>query len=651
MTGKIFSESSNIFQDQARVLFGYYQKAAETIVTEEERLEKEMAVAKEQASQLQGEIAKSKSKETLFFVIAGVATLVGLVCFFTNHAFFGFLGVAGAIGLAVTAVIEMSTRKKSEVSQADINTRSAGFAQAHAAVRRDYRVHKLGVAYIPVAAHIPFEGNSFMVDFSETVPPQEFQLCTVREGELFSQTINELGGMLSQLPVVESANRLETVPTDQYSRSIQEVPYYDYMGDLDRKLKTATRCMENLDRNSVALPVIFPNSDFAKFLTEFGTTQTDSAPLLEHFSTEQYDQQLGKFESLNQMKKSIERHSTQFEEVLRRMMGNIAATVQALTMVKMASSNQVIESSNRLLFNILKAPYNHYSPKLESDEIDRIRNETFDFQDSLDNNNTFTLKQSSRVRYDLSADIWVAEDGSRTAFPFGMLQIEEEIIAPIVQNLMQETRIERLKIYHNIKDQKLDYLNQWHRDTEDFYGRNRAESQDIVNQMRATFTEFVAAHNQLSSYEKAEKNMSASGSLTDATVTAQSAGAEVVSAYEMKSREFKMVQEEFSSYMDRLKDDIDRRAAKFGYIEFFDASLRDGHARAFAQSVSHAGELDDRRKALLGVNPFYAEVSELAPPPSVEEIAREHFSINLNAVARNVLAELDSAAGSAQAQR
>lgn len=38
-TGKIFSDSSNIYQDQARLLFNYYEQAAERIVRQEEALE------------------------------------------------------------------------------------------------------------------------------------------------------------------------------------------------------------------------------------------------------------------------------------------------------------------------------------------------------------------------------------------------------------------------------------------------------------------------------------------------------------------------------------------------------------------------------------------------------------------------------------
>ena len=35
MTGKIFPESNNVYQDQAKILFNYYSQAAEKIVAEE----------------------------------------------------------------------------------------------------------------------------------------------------------------------------------------------------------------------------------------------------------------------------------------------------------------------------------------------------------------------------------------------------------------------------------------------------------------------------------------------------------------------------------------------------------------------------------------------------------------------------------------
>lgn len=41
-TGKIFRDSSNIYQDQARVLFNYYEQAAERIVRKEEEIERQI---------------------------------------------------------------------------------------------------------------------------------------------------------------------------------------------------------------------------------------------------------------------------------------------------------------------------------------------------------------------------------------------------------------------------------------------------------------------------------------------------------------------------------------------------------------------------------------------------------------------------------
>ncbi|MEE1167641.1 MAG: hypothetical protein UHS52_01320, partial [Alistipes sp.] len=53
MAGKIFKDSNNIYQDQARILFDYYRQAAEKIVGEEERIEHEIELLKERKQQLE----------------------------------------------------------------------------------------------------------------------------------------------------------------------------------------------------------------------------------------------------------------------------------------------------------------------------------------------------------------------------------------------------------------------------------------------------------------------------------------------------------------------------------------------------------------------------------------------------------------------
>ncbi len=635
MSGKVFAASSNVHEDQAEVLFEYYRQAAEEIVRQEEQIEKDIAVGKEEQAQLSEQVRELAFREKAAY---GAAAVIAGLAILPQVRGLAILPVLGALGFGVYCLI---TRKRHSATIEALQTKASALKDAHKKIRRDYRVNKLGVAYVPVAGQIAFEGKSFLVDYTDTVPKQEFRLNTVRRADLFTTTVRELEALLSDIPIVEGSADMEVVATDQYSRSIQNVSYYDYLGSLDRKLRATAYCLEDLETSSVSLPVVFPNAAYAGFLSEYGTSEIGDAPVIECFSRDAFDDELETFRSLNETKKALEREAAQFEEVLRGLMSNVASTVQTVTQLKMASAHMMIDHSNRVLFKILQAPYNHYSPRLEADEIERIRHESFDYQDSVDNYSGFQLKASSRVRYDPVSDMWVAEDGSRTGFPFGMPQIEEEIIAPIVQSLMQETRLERLKIYNGIKDQKISYLNKWHQDTEDFYGRNRAESNDLINQMRSSFTEFIASYNALSALEKTEKSMASSGSLGDTTVQSDTDFSEVVASYEMKAREYQTVQEEFASYMERLKEDIDRRAVKFGFIQYYDASLRDGNAKRFSEAVSRADQIDERRRPLLAVNPFYAEVSELSPRPVVEPLGSEHAALNLEAIVRQSLETLD----------
>jgi hypothetical protein len=314
----------------------------------------------------------------------------------------------------------------------------------------------------------------------------------------------------------------------------------------------------------------------------------------------------------------------------------------------MRSCDRLTDISTRMLVNTLKASHNHYSPLLEAEEIARIKLEKFDYQDAVENYAPFNLKQSSRVKFDLFSQNWIAEDGSRTSFPFGMHQIYEEVVMPVVKNLMEETRKDRLLIYNQIKDQKINYLNQWHQDTDDFYGRNRSESNDLINRMRNTFANYTAALNTLKALEATEKEMAATGSLDSTTVNSKSNLGESLVAFEAQGAQFHAQQQEFSDYMDRLKEDIDRRAEKFSHIEYFDASLRDGLSKLNAVAGDNLQDLDQRRRGLAEVSPYFAQTADLPPAPRMEAAAHEDFSLNLKVVVAAALRDLRDQTASAE---
>ena len=604
MKGKIFPESSNIYQDQAKILFNYYQSMAEKIVQEEERIEKEIAKLEEEKKMIEDILSSFWNRIKLWF---------------------------------------QGKLKKTRLQVETLNTRISEFQKLHKEIFRDYKVNKLGVAYVPIADQIKYENKSFIIDHTGMVEESEVKLQLSKQNDLLIQTISELEKLSGEAPIVESSNEIEEIETEQYSKSMQQLNQHDYFGKLERSLRTISYCMDDLDVTSVQLPLVANESSYLTFLKEFATNEIpENAPVFKAFDTQKYNEQISKFQELNKLKDSLSRHTAQFEDVLKGLMITMANSVQAISALKVASTDKIVFESNKVLYKILKSPYNHYSPVLEASEIERIRNESFNYSEAVSDYVPFQLKDSSKVRFNLVSGMWTAEDGSTTNFPFGVHQIHEEIVAPMVQNLMNETRIERLKIYNHIKDQKISYLNKWHQDTEDFYGRNRAESADLINLMRASLRDYVAAYNTLSSLKKTEDSMAQSGGSLDSTVvTATENSAEVFAAFELQSKEFQNVQLDFENYMERLKEDIDMKAQKFEHIDYYDALLRDGISKEIAVAADEVHDFDARRKPLITVNPLFAKTSDLPPTPDVEDITFEHISLNLPNIAKNTLRELE----------
>ena len=612
MTGKIFPESNNIYQDQAKILFNYYSQVAEKIVAEEERIEKQIAILEEEKAVLQQKIA-------------------GLWVWFLS------------IILFFVYFIKKNALEK-EIAQKDI--RIEEFKKQHKEIFRDYKVSKLGIAYVPIADQIKYEDKSFIVDYTGRVAESEVTLQVPRQNDLLIETIGTLNDLSTEAPIVETSADTEAIETDVYSTSLQQLNQYDYFGKLERSLRTISYCMDELDTSSVSLPLVADKSEYLQQLNEFATDSIpSSSPVIEVFNKEKYTQSVNKFQEINKLKDSLSNKTQQFEEVLKSLMMTMANSVQAISALKVASTDKVINESNRILYQILKSPYNHYSPILEYEEIERIRQEKFDYSDSMQGYQPFQLKPSSRAHYNLFTGMWTAEDGSTTHMPFGVHQIYEEIVAPVVQNLMQENRIERLKIYNHIKDQKMSYLNKWHQDVEAFYRASRAESSDIINLMQESLREYVAAYNALASLQRTEDSMVQSeyNNLDYTIVNVTDNSAETISAFALQSQEFAKVQTDFEDYMDRLKEDIDQKAEKFGHVEYYDAKLRDGHSNEIAVATDEVRYLDERRRPLALVNPLFAKTSELPPAPNVEEITFEHISLNLPAIAKNALEDLKEA--------
>ena len=378
ITGKIFKDSGNIYQDEARVLFNYYEQAAERIVRQEESIEDEIS----QLEQERAEVEKKRSDTWKWWLT--------IILFFMYYV----------------------RNKKYDREIAEINERIEGKRQEHDNIFRDYKVNKLGVAYVPVAHQIAYEDKCFVVDYTDQVPMSTVSLQMSRQNDLLVETMNQMEKLSKEAPVVETSDEVEKVDTNEYSLSIQEVNQSDYVGKLDRSLKTISYCMNDTEVKSVDLPLVADKSKYLNFLDEFTTSEANGHPVVKVFDDKRFDSRIDEFCQLNKLKDSLSNDTEQFEDILKHLMHTMAMSVQTISAMKLASTDKVINQSNDVLFKILKAPYNHYSPLLEAEEISRIRSERFNYEDAIQGYEPFQLKESSRVRYNLFSGEWTAEDNS-----------------------------------------------------------------------------------------------------------------------------------------------------------------------------------------------------------------------------------------------
>ena len=635
MKGKVFSSSQDLYQDQAKILFDFYKDAAEKIVSQEEELEKEMGELK---NSLTMNATGKKKAQTQMYVGFGIL-VVGLALI----AVIGWLSIAIAVAGLYWGMKNYKLFKSSGKSIDDVGVELKELENKHQQIFRDYKIEKMGVVYVPVASQVPFENKSFVIDHTGNSSVQNFELQLVNNQGALSEKLRELDELSTTAPLVEESKGVEEVSTEDYSTSIPKVKFYDYFGRMDRNLRDSAYFLSDLHTVSVGMPVIPPDSPVISYLNEYGTANPSGAPVLNVFDTAAYDKEIEQFNSLNAMRHSLSDQSEQFEDVLRRLISNVGYAVQTIAAAKVKSTNSLVESSNQLLFTILKTSYNHYSPKLEKDELEKIRQTNFNFRDTVENYTPFQLKESSRVRYDMKDHSWVAEDGSRTTMPYGISQIQEEIVAPIVQNLLAETRLNRLDIYNDIDNQKRDYLNQWHRETQDFYGRNRTSGDDLINIMRSNLTKLLAAQSTFERLDRMNSRMLQQMMDGDTQELEENAGDQLENTsrrFAEQSDDFKQIQEEFKEYMKFLQGDINKKAKEYGYIEYFDASLRDGMAKKIVDANDNVALLDDRRRPLASINPFYAFASNMPPAPAVEECVEEYMSLDIARVATDSLQEI-----------
>lgn len=632
MQGKLYQDSSSIYEDEARILFDYFSQAADRIIEEENKATARIEEAKDSLNRAFQDGKKKKIRNTILFILAliGAASL-----FYIGEAKPSYI-VAGLAFIFFFMLLSSIFSSKAKIAEERAKVKES--EEAFSVIRRNYRVDKLGVAYVPVAKKIPFGSQSITVDLSGAVQDENFELISINEPDKFENDVNAFKKTLSSVPLVEGSRIASNVDTADFSPSMQEVPIYDYLSSISNGISTIETDLKNVDKKSVSIPVIVPGSETMDFLSKCGTTEPEDYPVVNVFDSSSVEPKLNVLLDIYNQRKNT---STGDEKALENLISLIGISAQTIVGSKMNCSAAILEYNNGIFANVLKSPYRNYSPKLEAETIEEIKSMNFNFVDMAETYRPFKFKESSLMKFDLYSGSWIDETGGRTSMPFGLHQIQEEIFMPIVNNLMEENRIERRKIYERIQTQKLEYLNKWHTETQDFYGRNR----DTSDTLKSNIIEALSSYNSSYATWKAikdtiskmdEQQSLLGGKIENDNTTASS----MIIAAEQANNNFKALEEEFDAYMERLQDDIDEKADKFGRVTYYEAYLYASEAQKAAVAAGNVSSFDSRKLKLAKASPYLAEYGTLPPQPSVDDEVYVIMDKNLASEASDLLNKL-----------
>lgn len=606
MEGRLYPDSTSIYQDEAKTLFNFFSQAADKIIREEN--EKQEII-----NGLEKQVTGQKKK---MFIVPAMILVVGILAVIAKSIIAAVFFVA--LALIFFLVFNMSCKK--------LNTSLVNAKNEYNGIRRNYSVGKMGVAYVPVAKKVPFEDKSLTIDLSATVPLENFNLLSVENPEKLNEDIESLRRHLSSIPVVDSTSD-EIADTSDMSLSMQQVPVPDYSKKLQDDASAISRELNNVKAISVNLPVIEPDSANMEFIKTCGTTNPEGYPVLDVFSINDLKNDLDVF---YEMYKQYEiEQGTGDVKTMEDLLLLLGESNQIISHNKVGCTSAILEYNNNIFSNVLKSSSINYSPKIETENIENLKNMTFNFADLVDNYQPIKFKESSRMFFDLFSNSWIDALNNHTTVPYSLNQIQEEIFMPMILSLMDENRIERRKLYDDVQKEKMKYLNEWQKETQDFYGRNRDTADTIKADIVKTLAKYNASYASYKSLENTIKQLEAQTGNVTFKQSEEASEENILLSAAAVNEKFDKQQREFDDYMERILDDIEDKASKFGFINYYEASLYTDDAQKTAVALSSIENLEHREKRLAMVNPYLALNGTLPPEPSVEQSAIDLVQMDL----------------------
>lgn len=209
------------------------------------------------------------------------------------------------------------------------------------------------------------------------------------------------------------------------------------------------------------------------------TVEVDDVNLKSKLNTSDFDQL-----------KSLLNHRNRFKNELQDLIKTISDRFDLNVRNFTSYMNDMDAFRNKMILFSIEAAYYTFCPKCNSDFFKQ--SEFADYQ----------FNESAQTRYDYKNDRWVCIScKDYTNQPIPVPKIYQELIQPVVRQLLMEHHTEREKLYNDIENQKIGYIEKYRKEIREINRINSSETEKIMTSIANLEAEFEADKENLEFFQ------------------------------------------------------------------------------------------------------------------------------------------------------
>ena len=423
----------------------------------------------------------ASQKATLMFIVATILLVAGgLVSIKGGTAaakvFGGVLAIAGA-GVGMTGLLgrnrAVTTLDEFKPSREILSVR---------------------VGRITIASRQEPSGN-YLIDRSRLLPISSIPLPSGKMVESLATSMKAYDEAMTRMPPILGNDRFEGIELEQ--ESTQRL--YCEEADVNSTLQLLVGALGQLEVETIDVRLLGLDRGYLVRLRDIQAEQQGvwvGAPAITSGAAVNLDEEVKKIARLEGAfgtASSVNSPSTQIRGMLDEFAARAEQDAAKLDESRRYSLAEVADALPRELRHIATiANYHCYCPTCNGDFIAKLvaREWEDDGRDDFPHPDRATIMNPVP-----GSDVWECPVcANRTPVPFRLPRLLDELIYPVMDRLLQENRVERIKLYGEAEERKRTVLAEVQRELRDSVDKADRDGREIKGRIRDIITHVASAH-------------------------------------------------------------------------------------------------------------------------------------------------------------